>query len=66
MKNTSPSPELKRAIAYVGIFSRVATRLGLTPGHVRQVALGRRISERVADALTREVKRIERESERAA
>jgi hypothetical protein len=60
------SPELKRALAYVGIFTRVAAKENLSVGHVLQVAKGLRTSKRVIDAITQEVRRIERRSGAAA
>lgn len=67
-KPASPDspPELHRALAYVGLFTRVAKTEGLSVGHVTEVAKGRRTSKRVLDAIVREVRRIERSSERAA
>jgi hypothetical protein len=66
LKNSSSSPELLRALAYVGLFTRVADRESLSIGHVVQVAKGRRTSKRVIDAIVREVRRIEQSTERAA
>jgi hypothetical protein len=59
-------PELFRALAYKGLFKRVASTEGLSISHVVQVAKGLRKSRRVVDAIIREVRRIERRSERAA
>jgi hypothetical protein len=66
LKDSSFAPELRRALGYIGIFTRVAAKEGLSVGHVVQVAKGRRTSKRVADAIAREVRRIEKVGERAA
>jgi len=50
---------VRRALAYVGIFTRVAQEEKLSVGHVLGVARGRRTSKRVIDAIVREVQRIE-------
>jgi hypothetical protein len=50
----------------VGLFTRVAATEGLSVSHVVQVAKNERTSRRVLDAIVREVRRIERSSERAA
>lgn len=65
-KYTRPAPEVARALAFLGLFTRVAQKECLSTGHVLQVAKGRRTSRRVIEALIREVRRIERESGRAA
>ena len=57
------SPELALAAHFYGIYSRVARKLGVTPQHVRHVALGLSVSRRVARELDRE---IQRAKERAA
>lgn len=58
--------EVRRALGYVGLFTRVASAEGLSLGHVVEVAKGRRISRRVVDAITREVRKIESGAEIAA
>jgi hypothetical protein len=65
-KYNGQAPELRRALAYVGLFTRVAERESLSVGHVVQVAKGRRTSKRVINAIVREVHRIEQRSEIAA
>lgn len=63
----SIAPELAQASRFYGVYSRVARKLGVTPQHVRQVALGLHTSRRVSAALKRELRRIgEVLSERAA
>jgi transcriptional regulator with XRE-family HTH domain len=52
--------KLRKAISYQGIFARVAERLGVSRGHVYNVAAGERESTRVAEALLAEMERIER------
>ena len=47
-------------------FSALARELRVTPQHVRRVALGLSVSERVLKRLEREWRRVEREAERAA
>lgn len=51
--------EFRKAFLYRGIFSRVAEALGVSGAHVHRVATGERQSDRVADALRREIARIE-------
>jgi DNA-binding transcriptional regulator YdaS (Cro superfamily) len=65
-KGIKEQPELGRAVAFVGLFTRVAQSLGVSPTHVIEVAKQRRTSSRVATAIIREVRRIERSTERAA
>ena len=60
--NESLPLEVKRALAFGGIFSRVADQMGLSKGHVLQAAKGQRPSRRVIDPIVHEVKRIERET----
>ena len=60
------APELKRSLEFVGLFTRVAASVGVTPSHAVQVAKGKRTSKRVTDAIIREVRRIDREAKRAA
>ena len=57
---------LRRARFYRGVYARVARKLELQLSHVRQVALGMRRSERVEDALLREIQRIEKLTSKAA
>ena len=57
---------LADASKFRGIYSRVAKKLGLSVQHVREVALGRRHSARVARALDREFLKIRNNRERAA
>jgi hypothetical protein len=64
-QNISPAPELKRALAHVGLFSRVAEKVGITPSHVLRVAKGERQSKRVVAAVVSEVRRIERDIARS-
>ena len=59
--------EFQRASRLTGAITRVARKLALTPSHVRQVAIGNRISDRVMRELIAETSRIERKNrERAA
>jgi len=58
--------ELLKAVAYVGLFTRVAEQEGLSVGHVVQVAKGKRTSKRVISAIIHEVRRIEQRSGCAA
>jgi len=52
--------EFQRARRMHGLCATVARRLGLSHEHVRQVALGNRVSGRVTKALCAEVRRRER------
>jgi hypothetical protein len=65
-ENTKTPPEARRAIEYVGLFTRVAQKVGVTPSHAVQVAKNKRTSKRVLEAIVTEVRRIERVSGRAA
>ena len=65
-QHTTVPPEVHRALAYVGIFARVATQEGLSTSHVALTAHGKRTSRRVIAAIVREVRRIERKSASAA
>jgi hypothetical protein len=49
---------LREAAKFRGIYTRIAQRLGLSAQHVREVALGRRQSDRVKRELDREFKKI--------
>lgn len=53
-------PEVERALAYVGLFSRVANQIDRSPHHVLETAKGRRQSKAVIDAIVREVRGIDR------
>ena len=66
LKDIKNAPELKRALESVGLFTRVAQKVGVTPGHALQVARGKRQSHRVLEAIILEVRRIDRDAERAA
>lgn len=55
-------PELRKAVAFKGLYSRVALIAGVTPTHVSHVARGIRQSSRVVEAIITEVRRIERET----
>jgi len=61
-----PHPEVARALEFTGIFTRIAKQEKVSCGHVVQVAKGNRTSKRVIDAIVREVRRIEQNTERAA
>ncbi len=65
--NKSPQ-SIQQPNPFWGMNALIARRLGVTHEHVRQVALGNRVSRRVAKALMAEKKRRERRSglERAA
>jgi hypothetical protein len=63
---TGNPPEIERALQFVGIFTRVANHVGVSTSHAVAVARGRRTSKKVVDAIVREVKRIDRRTERAA
>ena len=63
------APAIEKAILYQGIFARVARQLGLGPSgrsHVYRVAIGKRQSPRVMNALLSEIERIERAERKAA
>ena len=63
----STAPELAYAARFYGLYSTVARKLGVTPQHVRQVAMGLRVSKRVLNAVKREAqKRRAGDTERAA
>jgi hypothetical protein len=49
--------EFQQAAKIRGVIANVARRLNLSHEHVRQVALGDRVSRRVAVALTAELRR---------
>jgi methyl coenzyme M reductase subunit C-like uncharacterized protein (methanogenesis marker protein 7) len=55
----SNATEVQRALAYVGLFSRVARKLKRSPSHVIEVAKGRRQSAIVISAIVDEVRQIE-------
>lgn len=58
--------EFQKASSLSGVYSQIARKLGLTPTHVRAVALGLRKSARVEKALWREYLRIKKERGAAA
>jgi hypothetical protein len=64
------APEAERALAFTGLFTRVAEKVDRSPQHVLEVAKGRRQSKHVLDAIVAEVRRIDattsRRRERAA
>lgn len=65
--NSNVTTALEAAARFRGIYTRVGKKLGLSSQHVREVALGRRVSSRVVKALDREFQRIEaKQGERAA
>ena len=51
------SPDLANAAIFYGTYSRIARKLGVTPQHVRHVALGRSTSKRVSSELKRELRK---------
>ncbi len=58
-ENSSAIPvEVEQALEFVGIFSRVADKMGRSPHHVLETAKGRRQSKPVLDAIVAEVRRI--------
>lgn len=59
-----PAPEVARALAFTGIFSRVAVRIGRSSNHVLEVAKGRRQSKPVIDAIVEEVRQIDSKTRR--
>lgn len=65
---TLAEPNLIRLYLYarLGLYSRVARRLGVDRSHVRRVALGERKSRRIAKAIEREIARLEKELTGAA
>lgn len=65
-KYNGRAPEVSRAVAFTGLFTRVAESESLSVGHVVQVAKGHRKSRRVIEAIIREVRRIERAAGSAA
>ncbi len=66
MHFNSTAPELQQAAKYYGIYSRLARRLGVTPQHVRHVALGFTRSARVSRAIAKEMERIRKSVEERA
>lgn len=60
------SPELANVALFRGLYSKVARKLGVTPQHVRHVALGISISKRVSKELDREIRRIKDRSRELA
>lgn len=66
MDFTSLSAEFREAAKIRGIVADVARRLHLSHEHVRQVALGGRTSERVAKALTIELRQRKRQDREKA
>ena len=54
------SANIFRMQLLAGLYSRVASQLGVERSHVRRVALGERSSARVRTALEQEMKRIDR------
>jgi hypothetical protein len=68
VKANSIITEFQRASRLTGIFSRIAERLDVSPNHVRQVALGNRVSDRVMRELRAEMRKVDRgcRAERAA
>jgi transcriptional regulator with XRE-family HTH domain len=58
-RNHSKHSALKRYRLYRGLYSRVARRLGVDRSYVSRVARGERRSQRVENALKRELLRIE-------
>lgn len=66
VKEDSIIAEFQKASRLTGIYTRIADRLGVSPNHVRQVALGNRKSSRVMRELRTELRKIERRFEVAA
>jgi hypothetical protein len=67
LNNLSPTQQAFREQQRLRVnYSAIARELGVTPQHVRLVALGRATSARVLKRLDREWRRIEREAKRAA
>ena len=66
LKDTNTPAEVDRALASIGIFTRVAKSAGVTPGHALAVARGDRSSKRIVNAIVREVRRIDREAAQLA
>ncbi|MGH9579879.1 MAG: hypothetical protein ACRD2R_02700 [Terriglobales bacterium] len=62
----STTPHQVRLRLYRGLFSRLARRLGVNRSLVSRVARGKQSSQRVQEALMREICRIERLARRAA
>jgi hypothetical protein len=52
--------EVRKALAFVGIFTRVAKNEGLSTSHVLQAAKLQRPSRKAIAAIVREVSRIEK------
>jgi len=65
-KDITNDKDLLRLARTTGIFSRIARQLGCEPSHVRRVALGQRKSRKVASAIRRELRKIDRELSDAA
>lgn len=53
-------PEVRRALAFTGIFSRLALSEGVTVSHLLKVAKEERDSPHIVNAIVKEVRRIER------
>lgn len=66
LESSKTPPEIARALEFVGLFTRVARAVGVTPSHAVQVAKGKRVSARVVQAVVKEVRKIDRQTERAA
>lgn len=65
MNSNQIRAELQKASRFRGIYTRVARKLNVSPNHVKEVAMGRRSSNRVERAIEREYRRIV-EAEKAA
>jgi hypothetical protein len=65
-ENSKTPPEVARALEHIGLFTRVASNLGVTAAHVTRVARGVRESRRIIEAIRQEVIRIERNTGCAA
>lgn len=55
-----PRELLKRHRLHVGLYDRVARKVGVHASYVSRVAHGERTSERIFNALVEELRRIER------
>lgn len=59
-------PELITASIFRGMYTEIARKLGVSPQHVRHVALGKTTSQRVLREILRECRRRLAKVERAA
>ncbi len=51
-------PEIDIALAFIGIFTRIAKENGVSTSHALKVAKGDRASKHISEAIIREARRI--------